>query len=277
MKNYIILFLIICSQTIYAQNCGDFANYPQGEEKGKAVLLQFKSALEEQSFEVALGIWEHLYTYAPADGRLIYSDAEIMYTNLIEQEEDYEIKRNYQESIIELYQRELACICTTQQDSGKVLEILAYTMSSIAYEDIHQNLAVYQKAIEINKNCTSAYILAYYAEHLTYMYASDMITKDVVSNAYKQLETIKNANINKSEYTEMWKYVEEHYEPFDIIDSFECSYWEQKFGSAYMEAVNIKDTIVLQEMLDVLISRGCNDSDFAIKIRNSLNATAIKE
>lgn len=271
MKNYLILILILCSQNIQAQNCSGFENYPNGMEAGKAAFMEFKKLVEQSEFEKALPIWEDLYQYSPTAGKFMRKPAIKMYKALIENEKKANQQEIYEEKIPAIYERNLACLYTTRQDSGQLLEIMAYHFSAIAYDDVDKTLKTYQKAVEINGDSTSAYILAYYADHVVFMYVNDLISKDVLKKTYKELEAIKNANGEDSEYLENWYYVEEYFEPILFpVGIFDCGFFEQKLLTDSNDAIRKNDMEKMKRILGILIEKNCEGSALVEMLRKAI-------
>jgi tetratricopeptide (TPR) repeat protein len=145
-----------------------------------------------------------------------------------------------------------------RKDKGAVLENMAYSMSEVAYEDIDKTLATYEAAIKENGNNTSAYILAYYADHAIFMYGNDVLKKDKAREIYMTLEAIKDANTDKEDYAENWKYVVEYYEPYlDYI--FDCEFFKNKLKPEY--DANPDDATVYRSILKQLLGKGCAQDD----------------
>jgi hypothetical protein len=271
MKKYLFILLSLHSGFIQGQNCNGFENYPQGEAAGKAAFIEFEKLVEQLEFEKALLIWEELYSYSPTAGKFMRKPAIEMYKALIENEKKANQQEIYKEKIAAIYERNLACLYTTRQDSGRLLEMMAYDFSVIGCDDVDKTLKTYQKAVEINGDSTNAYILPYYADYVIFMYANDLISKDILKNTYKKLEAIKDANVDNSVYLKNWKYVEDYFEPILYpVGFFDCSYFEKKLLVDANEAMDKNNTEKMKEILAFLIEKDCGDSELVEKLKQAI-------
>ena len=264
MKNKILLKIALTvsiaflATAIFGQDCADFNDFPGGEEEGKKVHVLYRDLMEKGKYEEAFAMWEQMYTKSPAGSAYHFIDGITLYTDKIEKTDDEVQKAEFKEKIIEIYENRLAC--EVYNNKGVVLEAMAYSMSVIGYDDYEQTLIAFEKAIQENGNKTSAYILAYYADHVVWMFGEDLIDKETARSAFVKMEAIKDANIEKEEYVENWEYVLSYFEPYEPF-LFDCDYFIAKLKPQY--DANPDKPWVYRPILKTLLTRGCTlDSDF---------------
>lgn len=244
---------------VFAQECADFTAFPGGEEEGKKLHVLYRDLMEKEKYEEAMPMWEQLYTNSPAGNAYHYIDGITLYTDLAlkaDEAEETEKGNEYKEKIIEIYDARLAC--KVYKSKGVVLEAKAYSMSEVAYEDYEKTLEAYQAVIKENGNKTSAYILAYFADHVIWMFGNDLTDKETARNVYMSLEAIKNANADNEDYAENWKYVVDYYEPYEPI-IFDCDFFKNKLKPQY--DADADNPEVFRPILKTLYERGCTKDD----------------
>jgi tetratricopeptide (TPR) repeat protein len=244
--------IMLLTTVIFGQNCADFEAFPGGAEEGRKVHVLYRDLMEKEMYDEAFPMWEALYTNAPAGNAYHYIDGVTLYTDKIEKEEDEATKAEFKEKIIEIYESRLAC--EVYNNRGVVLEAMAYSMSVIGYDDYDKTLAAFQRAVQENGNNTSAYVLAYYADHVVWMFGEDMIDKTTARNAFLEMEAIKDANVDKEAYAENWEYVMSYFEPYEPF-LFDCGYFIDKLKPAY--DANPDKPWVYRPILKTLLTRGC--------------------
>lgn len=269
MKILNLILLLCLTQNLIAQNCGDFKNFPTGENSAKAIFQEFTTLLDSQEYKKALDNWSTLYNYAPSGHRLMYAYGDELYTTLIEIETNPQQIKVYQQKVYDIYENRLTCLCPILRDSGQVMESMAIAFSMIDYEDLNVTLSAYQKAIEINNNETSAFVLAYYADHVLWMYENDLLDEKTVKDVYKTLEGIKNANSDDVKYLESWQYVEEYYEPIFPVRTFDCNLYEMKFRMQY--ELYPDDKARIKSMLSELRELDCNEIELIEELEKALD------
>lgn len=264
-RTAMILSFAFFATTAFAQNCADFTNFPGGEKEGKKVHVLYRDLMEKEQYDEAFPMWEKLYTNSPNGSYYHYIDGIKLYTDLAlkaDEAEDTEKANEYKEKIVEIYDARLAC--KAYDSKGVVLEGKAYSMSEVSYEDYDKTLEAYATAVKENGNKTSAYILAYYADHVVWMFGEDLIDKETARNAYLEMEAIKNANTDNEEYSDNWEYVEDYFEPYGIY-LFDCDYFINKLKPTY--DANPDKSWVYRPILQTLLERGCTvDNPFVSEL-----------
>jgi tetratricopeptide (TPR) repeat protein len=274
-RTTMILSFAFLATTIFAQDCADFDAFPGGEEEGKKVHVLYRDLMEKEQYDEAFPMWEQLYTKSPAGSAYHFIDGVTLYTDKINNEEDEEKATALKEKVIEIYEARLAC--EVYKNKGIVLEAMAYSMSEIGYEDYDKTLAAYQKAVQENGNKTSAYILAYYADHVVWMFGEDLIDKETARNAYLEMEAIKNANAENEEYSANWEYVQDYFEPYEPY-LFDCDYFINKLKPKY--DANPDKSWVYRPILQTLLERGCTVANPFVKelaVKDSIEIARIND
>lgn len=251
-------FLIMTS-TITAQDCNDFSNFPNGEIEGKKVHVLYRDFIKKEQYESAYPMWKKLMEYAPAGNLNHFIDGVNIYSALIEKELDNENEEkvgHYRKKVVALYEQRLNCMCHNKSDSSEVMELMAFDLAILEYEDVNKTLEIFDKAITMNGNSTSAYILEYYADHITYLFSNDIVDRETARSVYYKLETIKNANIGKQAYTDSWAEVENDYKPYTQF-IFTCEDIIKKLKPQY-EADSDNRTVfrnILRQLLEIECSQ----------------------
>lgn len=257
-----LFVLAVCSfiaNGLFAQDCADFTAFPGGEDEGKKIHVLYRDLVEKENYDEAFPMWEQLMESSPAGHVSHYIDGITMYKAFIERDAEDEEKANaHKEVVVKLFEQRMACMSAGRGDKGAVLENMAYSLSEILYENIDKTLATYEAAIEENGNKTSAYILAYYADHAIFMYGNDVMEKDKVREIYMTLEAIKDANADNPEYADNWKYVEDYYAPYED-GIFDCSFFMKKLKPEYAKDADNHE--VFRPILKTLLQKGCSQED----------------
>ena len=274
-KSMMILGSMCFVTTAFAQDCNDFANFPGGEEEGKKVHVLYRDLMDKENFEEAFPMWEKLYTHSAAGHPYHYIDGVTLHTDLALKTDEAVAEANeaeevdevaitaleekaeaYKQKVVDIYESRLAC--EVYKDKGTVLEAMAYSMSEVSYQDFEKTLATYKAAVEENGNNTSPYILAYYADHVIWMYGNDLTDKETARNVYLTLEAIKDANADNEEYSDNWEYVEEYYKDYEG-SIFDGAYFLKKLRPVYEQDADNPD--VYRPILEKLLEKGCSKNE----------------
>ncbi|MFT6149867.1 MAG: tetratricopeptide (TPR) repeat protein [Saprospiraceae bacterium] len=257
-KSILLVGALFFTTIIFAQDCADFTNFPGGEEEGKKVHVLYRDLIENEKYDDAFPMWEQLMKYAPAGHVYHFIDGVTMYNALIDSATEAKKKEKvaeYTQKIVNLFEHRLACMSPERGDSNIVFEAMAYEMSAHGYEDIDKTLAMFEQATALGGNKTSAYILAYYADHVAFMFGNDLLSKDKAREAYMTLEAIKNANTADTDYAENWVYVEEYYRPY-VGYIFDCGYFLDKLRPKYDAAPD--NPYNFRPILRTLLEKNCD-------------------
>ncbi len=250
---------ILLTITTFAQDCPTFETFPGGKEEGLKTHVLYRDLVENEKYKEAFPMWEKLMKHSAAGHVYHFIDGVTLYDNLLELEtEDSAKVVEYKQNIVDLYEQRLACMSPERGDSNIVMESFAYQLAAMGYEDTDKTLAIFEKAIEMNGNKTSAYILAYYADFVSFMFGNDALAKDKTRNVYFQLEKIKDANIENTDYSDNWEYVVEYFKPYEDY-LFDCAYFMEKLKPVYEE--NPDKPEVFREVLKTLLVKGCDKND----------------
>lgn len=260
LRNLLALAIVsFIANGVSAQDCADFTAFPGGEEEGKKLHVLYRDLMEKEKYDEAMPMWEKLYTNSPAGNAYHYIDGITLYTDLAlkaDEAEETEKGNEYKQKIVDIYDARLAC--KVYKSKGVVLEAKAYSMSEVSYEDYDKTLEAYATVIKENGNKTSAYILAYYADHVIWMFGNDLTDKETARDVYLTLEGIKDANTDDEDYAENWTYVRDYYEPyFDIL--FDCDFFKKELRPTY--DADADNPEVFRSVLKTLFEKGCTKED----------------
>jgi tetratricopeptide (TPR) repeat protein len=258
-KSMLFLGALFFTTTIFAQDCADFTNFPGGEDEGLKTHVLYRDFVEKGNYEEAFPMWEKLIEFSPAGHVYHFIDGVTMYKAFIEAESENEEKvTEYTQKIVDLLEQRLACMSPERGDSNVVLEALAYEMAALSYENTTKTLTAFENAITFNGSNTSAYILAYYADHVIFLYGNDMISKDKAREVYVTLEAIKNTNIENTDYEDNWMYVETYYEPY-VNYIFDCGYFLKTLKPQYDAAPDNAENY--RSILRTLLEKNCDGNE----------------
>jgi tetratricopeptide (TPR) repeat protein len=259
LRASLVVSIAFFATNVFAQDCAKFDAFPGGAEEGKKTHVLYRDLVENEKYDEAFPMWEKLMKSSPAGHVYHFIDGVTMYKAFAERNAEDEGKANeYKQKMVDLFEQRMACMSEERKDKGAVLENMAYSMSEVGYEDIDKTLATYEAVIKENGNKTSAYILAYYADHAIFMYGNDVLDKAKARDVYTTLESIKDANSDNEEYAENWKYVVEYYEPYiDYI--FDCDFFKNRLKPEY--DANPDDVAVFRPILKKLLQKGCTQDD----------------
>jgi tetratricopeptide (TPR) repeat protein len=255
-KSMLFLGTLLFTTNIFAQDCNDFTNFPDGEDEGKKTHVLYHDLIKKENYEAAFPMWERLMEFSPAGHVYHFIDGVTMYNTFIEAEsEDEEKVTEYTQIIVDLLEQRLTCMSPERGDSNIVLESMAYEMAAHGYADYDKTLATFAKAVELGGNNTSAYILAYYADHVAFMFGNDLTSKEKAREIYMTLEAIKNANADNTNYANNWEYVQTYYEPY-VNYIFDCGYFLKTLRPKYDAAPDNPENY--RSILRTLLERSCD-------------------
>lgn len=258
-KSMLFLGALLFTTTIFAQDCADFTNFPGGEDEGKKTHVLYRDLVEKGNYEEAFPMWEKLMEFSPAGHVYHFIDGVTMYKSFIEAESEDEAKvAEYTQTIVDLLAQRLACMSPERGDSNVVLEALAYEMAALGYENTEKTLAAFENAIAFNGNSTSAYIIAYYGDHVAFLFGNDLISKDKAREVYVTLEAIKNANAENTDYADNWAYVETYYAPY-VNYIFDCGYFLKTLRPKYDAAPD--NPYNFRPILRALLEKNCDANE----------------
>ncbi len=257
LKASLVIACAFFATNVFAQDCAKFDAFPGGEEEGKKTHVLYRDLIEKENYDEAFPMWEKLMKHSPGGHVYHFIDGVTMYKAFAERDTDNEeLANEHKQKMVDLFEQRMAC--EMYKEKGTVLEAMAYSMSEVGYEDIDKTLAAYEAVIKENGNKTSAYILAYYADHAIFMYGNDVLDKAKARDIYMTLEAIKDANAEDEDYAENWKYVVEYYEPYiDYI--FDCDFFKGRLKPEY--DANPDDISVIRPILKQLLQKGCTSED----------------
>ncbi len=274
----VVLAVTFFTTTVFAQNCADFKAFPGGEDEGKKMHVLYRDYVEKEQYADAFEMWKQLMEFSPAGHVYHFIDGVTMYKAFIEEAgENEENVKSYTQAIVDLYEQRLACMSPERGDSNTVLETMAYEMSALGYYDTERTLATFEKAVAMNGNKTSAYILAYYADYAIWLYGNDLLGKDKTRAIYQTLEAIKDANADNPDYVDNWVYVEDYYKPY-VTYIFDCDYFIKKLKPVYEAAPD--NPAVFRDVLEQLLQKSCSKNDAFIRelvVKDSLHILALQD
>lgn len=236
----------------FAQNCNDFSNYPEGEEEAKKQHLIYRDFMDKEQYDAAFPIWQKLYKYAAAANMYHYIDGVTLYRYRIENATTEIEIDDFIDKIINLYEQRLAC--KIYKNEGVVYEAMAYDLYDLGYDNDEKLFKIFQKALELNANKTSAYVLEYFSEYTIYLFSNDLLSKEITRETYYSIEKIIKANPNNKEYQEAWKRIEEEFKPYKSY-FLTCNDWIEELKPTY--EADKDNPEVFRDVLKQLFENGC--------------------
>ncbi|MFK7949891.1 MAG: tetratricopeptide repeat protein [Saprospiraceae bacterium] len=236
----------------FAQNCNDFSNYPEGEEKAKAQHVIYRDFMDKEQYDDAFSIWQKLYSYSPAANTYHYIDGVTLYRHFIENATTETEINDFIDKIVDLYEQRLAC--KVYKNEGVVYELMAYDLYNLGFDNNEKLFKTFQKALELNGNKTSPYILEYFSEYTIYLFSNDLLSKEITRETYYSIEKIIKANPNNKEYQEAWKFIEETFKPYKSY-FLTCNDWIEELKPIY--EADKDNPEVFRDILKQLLINGC--------------------
>jgi hypothetical protein len=264
---------VTIANTTFAQNCAGFEAFPSGATEGKKIHVLYRDFINKKDYESAFPMWQQLMEHAAGGHVYHFIDGVTIYKAFAERDvADPEKVAAHVQKIADLYEQRIKCFSTIRKDEGAVLEMMAYDLSVLGYSDKQKVLSIFEKAVKMNGNATSAYILAYYADYVINLFGTEQTTAQVAREVYLTLESIKETNKDKSDYLDNWNYVEQYYEPYvDYI--FDCSYFKNKLMPQYEANPNNPENY--RAILRTLLQKGCTENDEFVRLLNEKDSLQI--
>jgi tetratricopeptide (TPR) repeat protein len=264
IKNVVKALLIgaattFIAESAIAQDCKGFDAFPGGAEEGKKTHVLYRDLVNKQDYENAFPMWQKLMEHSAGGHVYHFIDGIAMYKAFAERDAADAAKvAEHVQKVVDLYEQRIKCFSAARKDEGSVLEMMAYDLSVLGYSDKQKVLGLFEKAVKMNGNATSAYILAYYGDYVIQMFGNELTNKDVAREVYFKLEAIKEANKDKADYVDNWNYVEQYYAPYiDYI--FDCDYFLNKLKPQYEAAPDNAE--VFRPILKTLLQKGCKEDN----------------
>lgn len=248
----------------------------------RGALKSFKSSADATDFATAFENWEKAYELAPAaDGKRDYhftNGAELHIAKLKNAADDAE-KKALKARVLELYDEAIACYeaggivpskCEGKPDciTKKIGYIHGRKASDMYYylnSNYSDNLAAYEKAMELGGDETEYSVFDPMATIAVYQFQKTLIDKAKVLKIYADLEALAEANTESKYadyYDQAWKAAKSKFTPIED-QIFDCEYFKPKYRAQYdadpSNPENIKTILVL------LKRKGCAESDPFVK------------
>lgn len=223
------------------------------------------AAMPAAELKTAFTLWEKAFTLAPAaDGKRAthYRDGREIYRALAAQETDAAKKKEYQQSLLALYDQELECY---PDGKAYVLGRKGYDMFYLSGYSV-DGLDVLKEAMDVAGNDAEYIVLPPLGQQLAYFFKTEQIDNKKVRALYEQGIKIADANIEKGgtyqQYYEDAKanLVASIAEYEDQI--FDCEYFKQDLMPKFEE--NKEDMDVLRYVIQKLKAQGCPETDEAV-------------
>lgn len=233
------------------------------EEEQKDNVLKFnflKSAYNNQEYNEAVQLFWELTQTAPKGHSSIYTNGINTYKKLAEAAETPEIKDQYVDSIMMVYDLRAQHMGDDERFGRpyitryKAEDYMAYRPND--KEGIEK---VFNEAFLANGDQTPAYFVNIYFNHLTELYKTDQIERDVYLNEYDRLEPFVNSPFNDEN--------EDDKKSFDALlvssGAADCETIEQLYKPRFEENPNDANLV---KTITKMMARGKCKTEFAATV-----------
>ncbi|MFT5834374.1 MAG: tetratricopeptide (TPR) repeat protein [Cognaticolwellia sp.] len=248
MKKY-ILILIIISNLISTESfgqCEGYSNYPEGETAAKSIFEAYQERMEVEDFEVAYGLWQKVYKYAPAGNVAHYLDGVKIYKALMRKATDSETVVNYQSELLRLYDRRMKCFGYPLETENLVLSEKAVEMYHINYDE-NVTLRTFKYVLETEEMRYSPEFIAIYGTFSTYLFGGDKIDLFHLWESRQQLNKVLEYNFENTKDSAV---IEEYQKAKATIDGYYNLYLDHE--NSCTEVVNVFKKIYINAESDSL-------------------------
>ncbi|MBT8232154.1 MAG: tetratricopeptide repeat protein [Saprospiraceae bacterium] len=250
------------------------------EEEATDAHSIYRQALKAQDWEVAFENWQKAYDFAPvADGKRDYHfiDGVKLYVHKFQKETDPEKKKEYIAMINKLYDEAVQAYetkaikpsaCGDNDDCykkkiGYVYNRKGYDMFYSLRAKYSENLAVYDKALEMAGNDIEYTIFDPLSAIVVYQFQKGKLTKEEAVEYHQKMSDIAAYNLENNKtlgayYDQAWKAAVVKFGPIET-EIFDCDYFKPKYKQMYDDDPNDMDQ--LKNLVALLKKRNCDPND----------------
>ncbi len=244
--------------------CESWEAYPAGVQTAKEKHVMYRDLFKSEKYKEAFEIWKDLYASVkiPLPAKTThFRDGITMYKEFAKAEKDKKKKQEYLDLMMDIYDDMAACLGEESKDRAYE----GYYIYS-ARGGSEQAIEYFERALELGKNETHNMVMVPISQLTVYLFTKKhpKFTAEYMRNLYKQLEELKDYNINnKTEdaatYEKKWVRVQEEFEKIED-QIFGCDFYTEKWQPEFeQDKLNMKQN---EEILEV-IKRKCGaDNDF---------------
>ena len=255
----------------------------------------YRGFMTTENYADAFEPWKEVFAAAPAaDGKrdFHYTDGIKMYKSMYDAETDTGKKEEYKKLIVELYDQCATCYeeqviklakCGDNQDCYN--ERIGYLMGRKGYDMYYQlnanysdNMAAFQKAVDMAGNNVEYIVFAPYGAIAVYQFKKGLIDKEQTREIHRTLNEIAEYNIaNNEKYSAYYKQaIDAMNGSFVEIEKeiFDCDYFKSKYKDAYLDNPSPEGA---RDLYNLLKARACptDDSDpFMVSLKKEYETWA---
>lgn len=255
--------------------CEKWIDNPRGEEAEDAHVL-YRQYIKAEEFETAFPFWQTAYSIAPAaDGQRPshYVDGRTLYLHMFKNETDEAKKKEYAETILRLYDEEIACY----GNEGFLLGRKAYDMFYYLRSPYAEVVKALDGSIEKSGNNVEYIVFDPYARIIV----SDFQKERMDAAKARELNLMLNelADYNIANNASLSAYYQQAKDAMNSVfsaiegDIFDCAYFKAKFEPLYRE--NAEDYESIKYYYSKLVNQGCDAEDpFVMELKTTYEKLA---
>lgn len=281
MKTGVKLFLTIVIAGFLSTSLSYGQNGDEGESvKGKGPkygadsancvvhLSLYREFYKQKNFKDALPHWRWVFMNCPLSSQNLYIDGAKIMQSKIEEATDPVIKGKYIDTLMMVYDQRIASFGR----EGYVLGRKGIDMVNYRPDRIEENHSTLKRSIELSGDNSESATVAFYFQAVLAMVQQQKFEKTAVVDAYDNVSTIIDNNINKNKDNPknlgLWENVkasvEQAFEPFASCEDL-ISLYTKKFNQTP------EDVNMLIKMTSMLDRKNCTDSEIFFLATEKLN------
>lgn len=276
INNWHLLFLASCLlflSTAHAENC---QRYIDGDStKTTAPYSIYREFFKKNLYNDAFPQWRNVYNNAPGFRKQTFIDGEAMYTSLIQNTNDNNLRQKYIDTLFIIYDKQIQCHGEDEYVLGKkAIDLLKYGTNS----DIKTARICLEKTLKLSGDNPFPYYIQTYFKLLVNQVGKEGITSDFVKDKYTELSVVIDKNIAKPDNKQLqaFKDVKSLLDDLytqnfaDKSDPTDCAKLLEIYLAKYKQNPNDLESIKTVYAK----TKGCADSTLNVELLIKLNAQA---
>lgn len=272
MKKFFLVFgfAIAALGSVTAQTC---PRYIDGDSaKTTAPYSIYREFFKKNLYSEAYTHWKNIYNNAPGFRKQTFLDGGVMYTALIQNTTDNDLRQKYVDTLFQIYNKQIQCHGEDEYVLGKkAIDLLKYGKNS----DIPEARKALEKSLKITGDNAFPYYIQTYFKLLVTQVGKDDVTADFVKGKYTELSAIVDKNISNPNNKQLQAYKEVkallddlYTQKFaDKSDPTDCAKLLEIYMKKYKENPNDLATITAV----YIKTKGCADSATNVELLKKLN------
>lgn len=176
--------------TVSAQNCS------KGGETSTRTYSLYKEYYKQGNYEKALPYWREIFNTAPGLFKGAFIDGAEMFSTLVYQTENNELKQKYIDTLMMIYDKRIEC----WGDKGYVLSRKAMDLAKYRPNEIQKVKSLLEEALALDKEKTKYYAITTYLKVLINLKDEPGgVNADYIKSKYTDLVAYCDANIQAND------------------------------------------------------------------------------